>query len=450
MLQGSLSKGILLFALPLAATGVLQQFFNAADIAVVGKFMDDGKNAMAAVGSNSPIINLIVNLFVGISLGSNVIIASSIGRGDKETIHKATHTSILLAIIGGFIVTILGEIFTKPLLLYMNVPAEVLPMATRYLRVYLAGMPVILLYNFEAAIFRGSGDSRTPLYALMVSGVINVILNLFFVLVIKMTVEGVALATVIANLVSASLLFYKLLRSDSDIHINAKDLRIDGKTLAHILKIGVPSGIQSGIFSLANIVIQTAINSLGSTIMAASSAAYNLEIFVYYVLNSFGQTCTTCVGQNYGAGNTKRCKQALIICLWMDIAIIVCLVGIILLNGHSLLSIFNSEENVIHAGYIRLQYIFLSYVFTLPQVIMSGYLCGFGKSLPPAVITIFGVCVTRLMWIFFIFPRNRTFANIMTAYPVSMCVTAVAVLFALLIIHPAHSTRKEEETAYVA
>ncbi|MBR1866143.1 MAG: MATE family efflux transporter [Lachnospiraceae bacterium] len=440
MIQGSMRRSILLFALPLSATGILQQLINAADIAVVGRCI--GKNAMAAVGANSPIINLIVNLFVGISLGTNVVIATSIGRKDSRTIQKAVHTSILFAIMGGLPVAVFGELFARSLLEYLGVPAEILPMAIRYLRVYLGGMPIILLYNFEAAIFRGSGNTKTPLAALTISGVINVILNLFFVLVIGMTVEGVALATVIANLISAAILFYKLWNCDSDIHIQRDRFRIDWNVLGKILKIGIPAGIQSGIFSLANIVIQTAINSLGATIMAGSSAAYNLEILVYYVLNSFGQTCTTFVGQNYGAGNAKRCKQALVICLLMDITVTACLVAIILLTGHQLLSVFNPEQAVIDAGYVRLQYIFLSYVFTLPHVVLSGYLCGFGISLPPALISVFGVCVTRLLWIFIAFPHNRTFATIMTAYPLSMLITAISVALALLILHPARNLQR--------
>lgn len=439
MLHGSMTKGILLFALPLAATGILQQLFNAADVAIVGQFVKNGKNAMAAVGANSPVINLIVNLFVGISIGTNVIIANSIGRKDIRKIHKAIYTSLLLSVIGGAAVTLIGELSAKTILAYMNVPEEIFPLALRYLRIYLAGMIVILLYNFEAAIFRGAGDSRTPLFALTFSGIINVILNLFFVIGIGMNVDGVALATVIANLFSASLLFFKLLRSDSEIRIRKEEIDIDAKVLGSILKIGVPSGVQSGIFSLANIVIQTAINGLGATVMAASSAAYNIEIFIYYVINSFGQTCTTFVGQNFGAGNARRCKRSLLVCLLLDIAVTTSLVTLVLLNGTTLLSIFNSEKEVLQTGYIRLEYIFSSYLFTLPQVIMSGYLCGFGKSLPPAVIAIFGVCATRLFWIFFVFPHHRTFANIMTAYPVSMSVTAVSVLIALLILRPSRS-----------
>lgn len=313
MVNGSLGDKILRCAAPLAVTGILQQMFNAADLAVVGQF--SGKEAMAAVGGNAPIIGLLINLFVGISLGSNVIIARAIGRGDGQQVSKAVHTSVLVALLGGLFITVLGE-FLAPSVVYMlDVPAEVLPLSIKYLRIYLIGMPVVLLYNFESAIFRSCGNTRTPLIALVVSGVLNVILNLVFVLGFGMDVDGVATATVISNLVSSALLFAALVRTELDIRIRPKDLRIHRNVLGQILKIGVPAGVQGMVFSFANIIIQSAVNSLGTTVMAASSAAYNLEIFAYYMMNSFGQVCTTFVGQNYGAGRNDRCRRTLKLCL---------------------------------------------------------------------------------------------------------------------------------------
>lgn len=303
ILHGSIWNKLPLFALPVAATAILEQLFNASDIAVVGNFTGTGKTiAVAAVGANSSIISLIVNLFVGIALGANVVIANAIGRKDKEAVTKAVHTSIIISILAGISVSIAGELVANPLLASLQVPEDVFPEALLYLRIYLIGMPVILLYNFEAAIFRSTGDTRTPLVILTISGILNVLLNLFFVAVLHMTVNGVAIATVISNAVSSVLLFYRLVKIKELIHVEWKKLKIDRKILGQIMRIGLPAGIQSAVFAVANIVIQSAINSLGTVVMAASSAAYNIEIFAYDILNSFSQACTTFVGQNYGAG----------------------------------------------------------------------------------------------------------------------------------------------------
>ncbi len=310
MLNGTIWNKLPKFALPIAATGILEQLFNASDIAIVGQFTGSNSTvSVAAVGANSPIIGLIVNLFIGIALGSNVIIANSIGKNDVKAVKKAVHSSIIMAVLGGILVAIIGELMVGGLLNMLNVPKDVLDFAKLYIRIYLIGMPVILLYNFEAAIFRSIGDTKVPLIALAFSGVLNIILNLFFVIVLKMTVNGVALATVISNAVSASILFAKLLKTDKIIHIELKQLRLDKRSVVNILKIGLPAGIQSAVFAIANIVIQASINSLGTVVIAASSAAFNIEVFAYDVLNSFSQACTTFVGQNYGAGNLKRCRR---------------------------------------------------------------------------------------------------------------------------------------------
>ena len=316
MLSGPIWSKIPRFALPVAATAILEQLFNASDIAVVGNFTGEAKTAaVAAVGANSPIIGLIVNLFIGIALGANVVIAHAIGQGDRESVRKAVHTSVLVALLGGVAVAILGELAAAPLLGLLNVPEDVFPLALLYLRIYLLGMPVILLYNFEAAIFRSVGETRTPLLALTASGVLNVALNLFFVAVLHMTVNGVAIATVISNGISALLLYRRLRQSTQDIRLEPRHLRIDRASLGRILRIGLPAGIQSAVFAISNIVIQSAINSLGTVVMAASSAAFNIEVITYDILNSFSQACTTFVGQNYGAGNVKRCRRTLALCL---------------------------------------------------------------------------------------------------------------------------------------
>lgn len=439
MLHGSIWNKLPLFALPVAATAILEQLFNASDIAVVGNFTGAGKTiAVAAVGANSSIIALIVNLFVGIALGANVVIATAIGSNDKDTAQKAVHTSIVVAVLGGILVAVLGELAAAPLLRSLHVPEDVLPSALLYLRIYLLGMPVILLYSFEAAIFRSVGETKIPLFALLASGVLNVALNLFFVAVLRMTVNGVAIATVIANAVSSVLLFRRLAASKQYIHVEWRALRIDRETLRRIMRIGLPAGIQSAVFAVSNIVIQSAINSLGTVVMAASSAAFNIEIFAYDVLNSFSQACTTFVGQNYGAGQLGRCKRTLLLCLIEDLIASAAVIALVLLAGKQLLAVFNNDPEVISIGYTRLLMVFSAYTFSMLYEVMSGYLRGFGISLVPAILTTIGVCGVRIGWIHFVFPQNRTFQTILTAYPVSLSATALLMLIALLCYRPSH------------
>lgn len=437
MLNGSIWNKLPVFALPIAATGILEQLFNASDIAIVGNFAQTDKTAaVAAVGANSPIIGLILNLFIGIALGANVVIANAIGRDDKQTVQKAVHTSMVVSVIGGVLVAIIGELIAEPLLTVLNVPDDVLELALLYLRIYFLGMPVILLYNFEAAIFRSIGETKMPLIALTLSGILNVLLNLFFVIVLKMSVNGVATATVLANVVSAGILYIKLIKSDKYIKVEFKKLRIDGKVFAKIMQIGLPAGIQSAVFAVANIVIQGAINSLGTVVIAASSAAFNIEIIAYNVMNSFSQACTTFVGQNFGANKIDRCKKTLFLCLIEDAIASGTAILIVLITGKFLLSIFNNNPEVIEIGYTRLVIIFIAYIFSMLYEVMSGYLRGFGFSLVPAILTTVGVCVLRIIWINTVFPANRTFVTIMTAYPVSLATTALLIFIALIIYRP--------------
>lgn len=437
MLNGSIWNKLPVFALPIAATGILEQLFNASDIAIVGNFAQTDKTAaVAAVGANSPIIGLILNLFIGIALGANVVIANAIGRDDRQTVQKAVHTSMVVSVIGGVLVAIIGELIAEPLLTVLNVPDDVLELALLYLRIYFLGMPVILLYNFEAAIFRSIGETKMPLIALTLSGILNVLLNLFFVIVLKMSVNGVATATVLANVVSAGILYIKLVKSDKYIKVEFKKLRIDGKVFAKIMQIGLPAGIQSAVFAVANIVIQGAINSLGTVVIAASSAAFNIEIIAYNVMNSFSQACTTFVGQNFGANKIDRCKKTLFLCLIEDAIASGTAILIVLITGKFLLSIFNNNPEVIEIGYTRLVIIFIAYIFSMLYEVMSGYLRGFGFSLVPAILTTVGVCVLRIIWINTVFPANRTFVTIMTAYPVSLSTTALLIFIALIIYRP--------------
>ena len=400
MLNGPIWNKLPQFALPVAATAILGQLFNAADIAVVGNFTGAEKTvAVAAVGANSAVIGLIINLFIGIALGCNVVIAHAIGRGDRDAVHRAVHTSVVVAVIGGIIVGLLGQLIAAPLLGMLNVPDEVFPLALLYLRIYLVGLPVILLYNFEAAIFRSVGETKTPLVALTISGILNVVLNLFFVAVLNMSVSGVAIATVISNVVSSVILFVKLRRTELDIHLDLKKLRIDLPILRRILAIGLPAGVQSSLFSVSNIVIQSAINSLGTVVMAASSAAFNIEILTFDILDAFSQACTTFVGQNYGAGKIDRCKKTLKLCMLEGLVALVAAIAILLFFGKPLLSIFNNDPEVVETGYIRLMYVMFSHIFNLLYNVMSGYLRGFSISLAPAILTMLGVCGVRIAWI---------------------------------------------------
>ncbi len=448
MLHGSIWNKIIQYAIPVAATGILEQLFNASDIAIVGNFTGSAKTvSVAAVGANSPIVGLLLNFFIGIALGANVVIANAIGKNDENTIHKAVHTSVIMAVAGGLLVTVFGEMFIGNLLQILNVPDDVFPYALLYIRIYLLGMPVILLYNFEAAIFRSIGETKTPLKALAIAGVLNVILNLFFVIVLKMTVNGVAIATVISNFVSSALLLVKLVKTDSEIRIRRQELAFDTEAFKKIIRIGLPAGIQTAVFSVANIVIQSAINSLGTIVIAASSAAFNIEIFAYDMLNSFSQACTTFTGQNYGAGQIKRCKKVLLLCILEDAIATASVIVLVLISGKALLSIFNNDSQVIELGYTRLVMIFSAYTFSMLYENLSGYLRGFGISLMPAILTIIGVCGVRILWIFTVFPTHKTFKAIMTAYPVSLATTALLIFIAVMIYRPSHRLKIHSQEA---
>lgn len=438
MLHGPIWDKIPRSALPIAATAILGQLFNAADIAVVGNFTGDLRTAsVAAVSATSAIIGLVINLFIGISLGANVTIAYAVGQRDEQAVSRAVHTAIVLAVLGGLLAATVGELIAAPLLEALRTPDEVFPLALLYLRIYFAGLPVIMLYNFEAAIFRSVGETKIPLMALTLSGILNVILNLFFVAILHMTVDGVATATVIANAVSAAILYYKLRRTDRVIRVSPKALRIDVKSMKRMLRIGLPAGLQSAVFSVANIIIQSAINSLGTIVMAASGASFNIEIITYNILNSFSQACTTFVGQNYGAGDVKRCKRTMLLCLLEGAIALALAIALILPFGKQLLSVFNNDPQVIDVGYIRLVTLMTAHIFSLCYEVLSGYLRGFGISVLPAVLTMVGVCGTRLSWIYWVFPKSQTFQTIMAVFPISLALTALLMLIAVLCCRPA-------------
>ncbi len=432
MLEGCIWDKIVLFALPLACTGIIQQLFNAADVAVVGKLA--GSAAQAAVGSNGPVIGLVVNLFVGLSLGTNVIISQLLGSGDHDGVRRTVHTSILVSILGGIILAILGQFVSGPIVRLLDVPADVEEMAELYLRIYMMGMPVILLYNFESAIFRSQGDTRTPLIVLTVSGVVNIALNLLFVIKLHRTVDGVAYATVISNILSSGILLVLLCRSKTELRVDLKKLSIHLPTLRRVLRVGIPAGIQGMVFSLANICVQSAVNSLGTVVMAASSAAGYLETFTYSILNSFGQACTTFVGQNYGAGNMDRCRRALRVTFLTGYGTLITVGGIVLIFASRLLWVFNNDPQVIASGLIRVRYMFLGHIFSLMVEVLSGYLRGFGMSLAPALVALICICGIRFFWVYAVFPSHHTFGALMLVYPVSLSVTAAIIACTVIVM----------------
>lgn len=436
MLSGSLWKSIPAFALPVAATGILEQMSSLIDTMMVGHLSGDaGPAAMAAVGSNTPITSLLLNLFIGIALGTNVVIANAIGSGDERTIHKAVHSSVAFAA-AGIAVTVVGELAAAPLLHLLSVPAENFDQALAFLRVYLLGMPSILLYNFEAAIFRSVGITKMPLQALALSSLINVALVWLFIPVMGWGVVGAAAATAISYTVSAAVLFVRLTRIDSPIRLNPRELGIDWAVLARVVRIGLPAGLQSAVFSLANIVIQACINSLGTEVMAASSAVISLEYVVYSLLNSFSQACTTFVGQNFGASNVGRCKRVLLVSLVEAEVAELVMLAILLGLGRQIVAAFNPDPAVVELGYLRICILFPSYMFSMAYENMSGYLRGFGISLPPALITALSVCGWRFFWVSVVFPASPTFLTLLAIYPISLGCTTLLVFVALMVIRP--------------
>lgn len=426
MTHGSMFDKILLLALPLAFSGILQQLFNAADVAVVGQFV--GKEAMAAVGANSPVVNAMITLFTGISLGANVVISRYTGKGDRNSAEDGAHTAIVIAILCGIAMTCIGEVLAPNILKLMSVPNDCLDMAVLYLRVYLVGMPVIFLYNFEAAIYQSQGDTRTPLICLTTGGIINVFLNLFFVIIVGMTVDGVAVATVISNAISSGLLFILLLKGKTPLKITFKKLKVHASILKEMLKIGIPAGLQGMVFTISNVLIQSAINSLGTDVVAGSSAAGNIELVGYYVVNSFSQACTTFISQNYGANETQRCHKALWIALLESYIVGGGVSWLLILFARPLLRIFNTDPAVIEFGYIRMFWILAFEVLNGTIDIVSGAMRGYGESLTPAVIALIGICGVRLTWLYTYFPSHRDYQSLIYAYPLSWCVTTVIII----------------------
>lgn len=441
MTSGSLWDKILKFALPLAASSILQQMFNSADVAIVGRFA--GSQALAAVGSNGPIINLLVNIFVGLSIGANVVIARFIGSGDTKRISAAVHTSVVVAVLSGLFVSIVGLIITRPVLRMMATPDDVIELSTTYLRIYFLGMPFLMLYNFSAAILRSKGDTKRPLICLTISGVINVILNLIFVIGFKLSVAGVAIATVISQLVSASLLIFFLTREEGALRLSLKKLRIDKQILREIARIGIPSGLQGMVFSASNVVIQSSMNSLGSTVIAASSAALNFEIFAYYMLNGFEHAAVTFTGQNYGAGKYERCNAVAYRCLLLGGIFTGALCAVFIAFGSSFIRIYTADEAVIPLALQRVRLVLTFQIVNMALEVFSGCMRGLGHSLVPAIVSMAGICGVRLLWVATVFKASPTFPTLIAVYPLSWIVTAALITIAYFVIRKRVYARAE-------
>jgi putative MATE family efflux protein len=406
-------------------TSMLQQLFNATDVAVVGRFAS--KEAMAAVGGNASVVSLLINFFVGLSVGANVVIAKNIGARNPGQARKAVNTSMLMALICGVFIAAAGNFIAGPIVHLMGVPDEVAPYSVLYLRIYFAGAPFILLYNFEAAIFRSSGNTRTPLICLFAGGAFNVAANLVFVLIFKMDVDGVAIATVMANAISSMLMLLKLRKEEGVIRVHVSKLWIDRPVLMQIIRIGLPAGIQSTVFSISNLCVQSAINSLGSDVMAASSAAYNIEIFVFFVVNAFTQTLVTFVGQNYGAGEYRRCREIVrktLILSWVMTMIVSVLM---ILTVNQLMGLFTDDPAIVEIGALRVKILMCAETLNVFMDNLSGAMRGLGKSMIPAVISLVGVCGTRITWVFTGFQIYHTFFSLMMVFPVSWGISALVI-----------------------
>ncbi len=417
MRTGSLAKKMLLFSLPLILTNTLQLLYNAADVIVVGQFA--GKEALSAVGATGALINLLLNLFIGISVGSSVVVSRYFGSYDYDGMQETIHTSITIAGISGVFVGILGFVIARPTLQLMNTPPDVIDGAVQYMQIYFIGMPVNLLYNFGSAILRAVGDTKRPLYFLTISGVLNVVLNLFFVIVLQIGVAGVALATIIAQALSAFLVIRSLIRSDGALKLDPKKLKMHKDKLIMIVKIGLPAGLQGSMFSISNTIIQSTINTFGSATIAASAASSNIEGFVYMAMNSVHQATITFSSQNFGAQQYKRVRRV----LWHGISLIslICIIwsSILYIFAHPLISLYNSDPEVIAIGVYRLQYFCRLYLLMGWMDVVVGQMRAIGYSTLSMMIAVGCICLFRVFWVYAVFPLEPTFDNLLLSYPVS-------------------------------
>lgn len=425
MLHGPLLGKIVMFALPYAATGILQQLFNSINVFVVGRF--DSSHAMAAVGATTFLINLIINLFLGVSVGANAVIANNIGRRDPQAVHRAVSTTAALSLIGGAILLVVGLLVATPLLCLLGTPADVIHDSALYLNICFLGAPFFMVYNFGAAIFRSKGDTRTPLYILAVAGVINVVVSMVTVIVFHMSVAGVACAYFVSNMFSAVVITTLLWREKGEFRVRLRQIRIYRKELGDILAIGLPAGLQATVFSFSNVFVQSSINKFGYAAIAGASLSITFDTYCYYVLTAFCATAITFTGQNYGAGQVDRCRRIFRLCFLLGGASIFTANMVFVLFGPPIASVFTTDPQVVHYCtsriYVALAFQWIATSYEIPAACMRGL----GKSLAPALLTIFGTCFIRLGWIFLVLPHWYGYEHLMLCYPISWVITGVLV-----------------------
>ncbi|MBO4354140.1 MAG: MATE family efflux transporter [Clostridia bacterium] len=431
MTKGPLLGKIIMFALPLIASGSLQLLYNAADLIIVGQFASNGQKALASVGATSAIINLILNVVIGLSVGTAVIVARCIGAEDREGAHRATHTSIAVSLISGIVVGAFGFFMARQLLTWMNTPedGDVLNMAVTYMKIYFVGAPMNMLYNFGSAVLRATGDTKRPLYFLTIAGLANIVFNFVFVYFFHLDVEGVAIATLISQTISAVLVTICLCKTEGPCKLEFKKLHIYKKEFKQIAIIGLPAGLQGSLFSISNVIIQSSINSFGDIVMSGNTAAVNIEGFIYIAENAFYHAAITFTGQNYGARQYKRTRKVFRICSALTIGVGIVLSALICIFGRFLLAIYlPGEEEAINFGMTRIFVVMIPY-FTLGMCnTVVGQLRGLGYSISPVIISIFGICGIRIAWVYTVFAANKTLENLYTSYPISWAITFLATL----------------------
>ena len=452
MCEGSLADKILLFALPLMASSLLQLLFNAADVVVVGRFA--GKEALAAVGSNTSLINLLLNLFVGLSVGTHVVVARDLGAGRSDQVGRSVHTAMTLALASGVVMMFFGVAMARQLLEWTSSPADVIDLAGVYLRIYFLGLPANFVYNFGAAILRAQGDTQRPLYFLTAAGVVNVLLNLLFVVVFRMDVAGVALATIIAQYISAGLVVWCMTREEGPLHLDLRQLGIEWKVVGRIIQVGLPAGFQGVVFSLSNVVIQSALNSFDDAVLVAgSSASANIEGFVYVAMNAFYQAAITFVGQNYGAAKCDRVDKVAGQCVGFAVLFGLVLGNLVYFFGAPLAGIYApGEAEVIQQALIRLRYICCFYFICGVMDTLVGVLRGLGSSVIPMFVSVVGACGLRLVWVAAVFPIYRIPACLYVSYPITWAVTGLfQFLFLMLVVRrKAFAKVRNNGPAYLA
>lgn len=432
MINGTIMPKLITFAIPLMLSGILQLLFNAVDIIVVGRF--SGSQSLAAVGSTSSLINMLTNLFIGISLGANVLAARFYAAGKHKEMSETVHTSILTALISGVLMIFVGIFFSRPALELMDTPSDVIELATLYMRIYFVGMPFFMLYNYGAAILRAVGDTKRPLIFLVVSGVTNACLNLLLVIVFKMDVAGVAIATVISQMISCVLVLICLYKTDAVYQLRFKKLRIKWEYLGQIFRIGIPAGIQSTLISFSNVLLQSSVNSFGSIAMAGYTAANNVLSFLYMGANSITQACMSFTSQNYGARKPKRMDKVLVDGLILQVVICLTLGVLAYVFGNQVSNIYTDDPNVIKCSVEILALTTVPYFLCGFMDTFPGVLRGMGRSTVPMILCLLGTVGVRILWIYCFFPHNRTLGYLFVSYPVSWIATIVMQLIYYIFI----------------